>query len=92
MIRRITCVVVIALSLVACGKTPDSERDRPTKQWVATAESFIDAFYSYDPDLLRAALSSAEGSAASILFYQGWAEGGNYEVVKRMPCKLDLGQ
>jgi len=88
MIRGTTCVTVIALSLIACGKMPESERGRSTDRMVATSESFVDAFYSYDPGVLRAALSSAEDSAASILFYRGWAEGGNYEVVKRMPCKL----
>ena len=32
---------------------------------------------------------SAEGSIPSILFYQGWAEGGNYKVVKRRLCLAD---
>jgi hypothetical protein len=88
MLREITCATAIALSLVACGKTPESMGDQSTDRSIATAESFVDAFYSYDPGVLRSALSSAEGSAAPILFYQGWAEGGNYEVVERMPCKL----
>ena len=92
MIRGTTCVTVIALSLIACGKMPESERGRSTDRLVATAESFVDAFYSYDPGMLRATLTSAEDSAASILFYQGWAEGGNYEVVKRMPCRLGIAQ
>jgi hypothetical protein len=24
-----------------------------------------------------------------MVFYQGWAKGGNYQVIKRMPCKTD---
>jgi hypothetical protein len=87
MLREFACVSVIALSLVACGKTPESERELSADRLIATADSFVDAFYSYDPDALQAALSSANDSIASILFYQGWAEGGNYEVVERNACK-----
>lgn len=87
--REISRVAVIALSIVACRKTPETERGRSTDQLVATAESFVEAFYSYDPDALRPVLSAADESAASILFYQGWGESGNYEVVNRAPCKLD---
>jgi len=53
---------------------------------VSTAEAFIDAFYSYDAVRLDAALVNAKDSAPSILYYQGWAEGGNYEIIERMPC------
>lgn len=33
-------------------------------------------------------MSSAPGSIPQILFYQGWAEGGNYVVLDRQPCRL----
>lgn len=89
MFRELICLSVIALSLVACGRTSDSERELSSDKLLATADSFVDAFYSYAPDRLRAILSSADDTAASILFYQGWAEGGNYKVLERMPCKLD---
>jgi hypothetical protein len=52
---------------------------------VAYAESVIDAFYSYDPVPLEAAVGGIAG-ADFVLFYQGWAEGANYEVVNRAPC------
>lgn len=52
----------------------------------SVAEGFIDAFYSFDADGLEKALMHANDSAPSILFYQGWAEGGNYEIIERMPC------
>ena len=53
-----------------------------------TAERLIDAFYSFDAVPLRAALSHAPASVAQIIYYQGWAEGGNYVVLKRQPCRL----
>ena len=71
----------MALALVSCGQAID-----PAEQNIATAESFVDAFYSFEQSALRGALKSAEDSFPSILYYQGWAEGGNYTVFNRMPC------
>jgi hypothetical protein len=53
------------------------------------AENLIEAFYSFDRKRLTQALESAKESQPEILFYQGWAAGGNYRVVKRMPCVRD---
>jgi len=64
----------------AGGRKVDTNKD------ILIAESFIDSFYSFEPAELRAALLNAGESAPAILYYQGWAEGGNYEVVNRMPC------
>jgi len=50
------------------------------------SEKFIDAFYSFDPQVLRPLLSAAGESQQEILFYQGWAQGGNYIIVQREPC------
>ncbi len=86
---RAAGTTVIALSLIACGKLADSLEHQSNDQLITTAETFVDAFYSFDPDALQAALSTAEDSIPSILFYQGWAEGGNYEVMKRMPCNVE---
>jgi hypothetical protein len=55
---------------------------------VETAEAFIDAFYSFDPARLAPLLEEADETAARILYYQGWAEGGNYAVVERAPCAI----
>lgn len=53
------------------------------------AEAFIDAFYSFDRARLEAALGAADdASKRKILYYQGWAEGGHYQVVKRQPCRV----
>ena len=53
------------------------------------AEALIDACYSLDTVCLRTVFSSAPGSAPQILYYQGWAEGGNYEVLDRKPCQYE---
>lgn len=34
-------------------------------------------------------MSAAPGSLPRLLYYQGWAEGGNYEVLRRRPCRFD---
>lgn len=56
---------------------------------LATAEAFIDAFYSFDRSRLDAAMADAPKSKPDILYYQGWAEGGNYVVLERKPCRFD---
>lgn len=53
---------------------------------LALAERFVDAFYSFDRTRLAPLLANAGSSAAKILWYQGWAEGGNYKVVNRQAC------
>ena len=53
------------------------------------AEAMIDAFYSFDPARLRASMADAPKSQPAILYYQGWAQGGNYKVLDRKPCRLD---
>lgn len=53
---------------------------------LAAAEEFIDAFYSFEPELLIAAMESAESSQPWFVYYQGWAQGGNYQIVERHPC------
>jgi hypothetical protein len=52
-----------------------------------TAEGFIDAFYSFDPEQLKPFLANAEESAPQLSYYQGWAKGGNYKVLKRGACE-----
>lgn len=54
---------------------------------LGTAETFIDAFYSFDRGRLRKAMVSAPASMPDILYYQQWAEAGNYVVLERQPCR-----
>jgi hypothetical protein len=83
---------VVLLFLVTvfggCGFEPSNQltdRNAPT----AAAEKLIDAFYSFDPARLRTAMSHAPASAPQLLYYQGWAKGGNYIVLTRKPCRLE---
>lgn len=59
------------------------------KAQIAIAEKMIDAFYSFDPELLRPLLAQATESAPRVLYYQGWAEGGNYIVLNRAACVME---
>jgi hypothetical protein len=43
---------------------------------------------SFDPARLRAAMPAAKASQPRLLYYQGWAEGGNYRVIDRKPCRF----
>ena len=56
---------------------------------LAYAESFIDAFYSFDPAQLAPLMASAKESKPRLLYYQGWAEGGNYIVLERASCVME---
>ncbi len=60
--------------------TPVEEVEEPAEEeeaaHLAVAERILDAFYSFDPGALADALGDAR-DAPTILFYQGWADGGN---------------
>lgn len=96
---RTWCALVSLFLVSGCGSsepvptttvvadTVTSEGDRESRQ-IANAEAFIDAFYSFDPDVLAATLSQAPESATAMLSYQGWAEGGNYKVLTRHGCRV----
>ena len=34
-------------------------------------------------------MASAASSIPRVVFYQGWAQGGDYKVLQRMPCKFE---
>lgn len=69
--------------LIGCNGRPTVAGGEINEQQLATAEAFIDAFYSFDPRRLSALLDHAPKSKPDILYYQGWAEGGNYKVLNR---------
>jgi hypothetical protein len=85
MISKLIGALAIAILLMSCERTVDQS---PGNQAITVAELYVDAFYSFDSKALHVALSSAEESLPKMLFYQGWAKGGNYEIVERMPCEL----
>jgi|GEM_PF-326104 len=83
----IIALITATTSICAPGHSAAMNDSEIIEQNLATAEDMIDAFYSFDPEQLSQFLTHAEQSAKSILYYQGWAEGGNYKIVKRMACK-----
>ncbi|HEX2935761.1 MAG TPA: hypothetical protein VHO72_10445 [Bacteroidales bacterium] len=58
------------------------------KSNVEIANEFIDAFYSFNRDSLLSTLSFAKKSQPRILYYQKWAECGNYKIIRRHDCIL----
>ena len=86
--HRVTRLGIGMLMLSSAGLGAAETAPTPAAEHLAIAEKFIDAFYSFDPTPLKAMLSSAtEGSRGEIVFYQGWAQGGHYRVVRRPPCR-----
>ena len=95
---RLVCLILAASAIgsSAC----DASRPVLTKSLMAkstsesdldllAAEAFIDAFYSWDADALTRTLDTAtlpSEEAARVLYYQGWAEAGDYRIQNRRPC------
>jgi hypothetical protein len=77
----------LCILMVACGDTVVSKNLPDEELQLAVAEAFIDAFYSFDKQELEMTLPAARGSAPAIVFYQGWAQGGNYQIKQGTPCE-----
>jgi hypothetical protein len=86
--RRLLKVTVLVAGLQGCNLTDNSISPVDTEVLLPVAESLIDDFYSFDSVRLEEALANAEDSKESLLYYQGWAEGGNYEIVERKNCAV----
>ena len=82
-------LLALGLFIGSCTHSPAADSQKLLRQNLQSAEALIDAFYSFDPAELKPFLSSAEGSAPVITYYQGWADGGNYKIVERQSCKAD---
>lgn len=69
--------------------SPPSHTTSPPSQSddLTLAETFIEAFYSWDPDALSGLPWSSDAYLGEITYYQGWAEGGNYKIIDRRPCE-----
>ncbi len=84
---RYLLAIALLFGLSGCAASAPPVRSAGSPPLVA-AEKLIDAFYSFDPDQLSAAMADAAGSQPQIVFYQGWAQGGNYKVLERQPCQF----
>ena len=80
----ILCLVLIC----GCKDASNTNSSANADENILAANAFIDAFYSFNPDSLKSVLTYAEKSQPSIVYYQGWAEGGNYEIIERHPLVL----
>ena len=76
-------IILLFILLGSCKNVSKSEDLTPQQTNVAVANQFIDAFYSFNQDSLTKILSDANKSRPGILFYQKWAECGNYGVINR---------
>jgi hypothetical protein len=81
---RVICGFILLFA--SCKNDSRPEASVTPKNNFVIAGEFVDAFYSFNSDSLRTILSDAKGSHPSILYYQKWAECGNYEVVSRHEC------
>lgn len=82
-------LLTLGLFISSCTHSPAADSQKLPRQNLQSAEALIDAFYSFDPAELKPFLSSAEGSAPAVTYYQGWADGGNYKIVERQSCKAE---
>src|SRR3954453_17026531 len=80
--------LLLGFSLTAGGGSSNANPQTPDAR-LATAEAFIDAFYSFDQTRLHPAMAEAPASMGDTLYYQQWAEAGHYVVLKRKPCRLE---
>ena len=86
--KNLGVLFFMLLSLSACSVYKDSKTQYQNESLLPTAEAFIDTFYSFNSIALEGALSQASSSIPFVVYYQGWAEGGNYKIVARKPCVI----
>lgn len=80
-LKRIFVIVILLIS--GCKNSSHSKVLTIEEANVNLASEFIDAFYSFNSDRLASSLSQAKESQPNLIYYQKWAECGNYKVVDR---------
>ena len=83
---KMTVTASLAVAMLLAFSLAHSA-DKQGASNIDVAEQFVSAFYSFKPEPLSALLNEAGESKQGMLFYQGWADGGNYIVMNRMPCE-----
>ncbi len=78
---------LLLFSFCCCKNSSKLQSNVNLEQKLTFAHNFIDAFYSFNSNELLTMLKYAGNSKSEILYYQGWANGGNYEIIKRYPCE-----
>ena len=87
--RQFAALLLLGGLAGGCAALPEGRAAGGEGSQLRAAETLIDAFYAFRPGRLRRAMAGAPQSAPEILYYQGWAEGGNYRVLERKPCRLE---
>lgn len=77
---RIAAASLIISLLSSCASSNQAELN------LLLAERFVDAFYSWSPNALGAVLAKAPEDSNRTLYYQAWAEAGEYQIQTRNPC------
>lgn len=89
MLRPATVLASLVLAAATAGCTnavqnqPSARGSSPTD----IAEAALDAFYSWDAESLAAMISTPQ-DRDRLVYYQGWAQGADYQVQTRRPCRL----
>jgi hypothetical protein len=76
----------LLLLSASCNNASRPEESLIHETNIVVANKFIDAFYLFSSDSLEAILSEAKAAQPNILYYQKWAECGNYKVITRHDC------
>lgn len=76
-------LLVLVILQLSCKDNLNVKARQDDDKNVDLANAFIDAFYSYNGETLKSTLSQAKASQPNILYYQKWAECGNYKVLNK---------
>ncbi|MBN2275910.1 MAG: hypothetical protein JXK95_16395 [Bacteroidales bacterium] len=79
-------IAIFFLLILSCKNSSHSDGSVCHNSNIVIANEFIEAFYSFNRDTLELFLTQAVESRPGILYYQKWAECGNYEIIKRHDC------
>ena len=79
-------IIGLLLLSASCNNASHPEASVAHESNIVVANKFLDAFYLFNSDSLESTLSDAKSTQPKILFYQKWAQCGNYEVITRHDC------
>jgi hypothetical protein len=83
MMRKNLFFILIIVLQFGCKNIQEPKFSEDSNDMITIANEFVDAFYSFNSETLASVLSEAKISQSEILYYQKWAECGNYKVLNR---------
>ncbi len=84
----LSIAALLSLGCTGAGEADDKSADASAEISPLTlAEKFVDAFYAWDAGALAALIVPGE-DLDRVLYYQGWAQAANYQVLTRRPCSI----